>query len=223
MAAARGRRTVEPPPGDGSVPPAVRRAAARRRAERARADARAAARCGPGHRRSVRSGLAAEVGELDEPRRCARSTSCSPGPGAAGRRAAALRLPPPGGPPRGLCGRAGGLASRRSRPCGAALERRGAGPVERAHHVEHAADRGDEQAIALLERRRRASCSRPRRRRRRATTPPRCGCSPTRSEARTSVQARLAEAQAAAGDASGARETLLDALRYRRRPRTGCA
>ena len=32
----------------------------------------------------------------------------------------------------------------------AALERRGAGPVERAHHVEHAARPGDEDAIALL-------------------------------------------------------------------------
>jgi DNA-binding NarL/FixJ family response regulator len=32
----------------------------------------------------------------------------------------------------------------------AALERRGAGPVERAHHVEHAAQRGDRAAIELL-------------------------------------------------------------------------
>ena len=32
----------------------------------------------------------------------------------------------------------------------AALERRGAGPVERAHHVEHAARRGDRAAAALL-------------------------------------------------------------------------
>ena len=32
------------------------------------------------------------------------------------------------------------------------LERRGAGPVERAHHVEHAAHPGDEEAIELLSR-----------------------------------------------------------------------
>jgi ATP/maltotriose-dependent transcriptional regulator MalT len=32
----------------------------------------------------------------------------------------------------------------------AALERRGAGPVERAHHVEHAAERGDRAAVDLL-------------------------------------------------------------------------
>jgi DNA-binding NarL/FixJ family response regulator len=95
------------------------------------------------------------------------------------------------------------------------LEIRGAGPVERAHHVEQAAGRGDEQAIALL-------CGAARELQSLApATAARFHAAalrllPDRPEERarrTPIQARLAEAQAAAGDAAGARETLLDALR----------
>ena len=96
-----------------------------------------------------------------------------------------------------------------------ALERHGAGVVTRAHHVEHAARPGDEQAIALL-----------------ATAAGELQSSapgtaahfqaaalrlladrPEHRERRTKMLALLADAQAAAGDAVAARETLLDALR----------
>ena len=83
--------------------------------------------------------------------------------------------------------------------------------MERAHHVEHAAARGDEQAIALLSAAARELQSPA------PATAARFHAAalrllPDRSAARTPVQARLAEAQAAAGDAAAARATLLDAL-----------
>ena len=95
------------------------------------------------------------------------------------------------------------------------LELRGAGPVERAHHVEQAAGRGDEEAIALLSAAARELQSLA------PATAARFHAAalrllPDRPEdraRRTPIQSRLAEAQAAAGDAAGARETLLDALR----------
>ena len=93
----------------------------------------------------------------------------------------------------------------------AALERRGAGPVERAHHVEQAAAPGDEAAIALLCTAADALHS-----------PAPASAARYRAAAlrlmpagpgRTPLELRLADAQAAAGDAAGARETLLEALR----------
>jgi DNA-binding NarL/FixJ family response regulator len=93
----------------------------------------------------------------------------------------------------------------------AALERHGAGPVARAHHVEQAAGPGDEDAIALLSAAA-AALQAPA-----PATAARYHAAALRllpdGAARTPLQARLAEAQAAAGDAAGARETLLDALR----------
>ena len=90
------------------------------------------------------------------------------------------------------------------------LERRGAGPVERAHHVEQAAARGDAAAAALL-----AEAAA----RLRATAPGRAAellaaalaLLPDAHADRATLPARLADAQAASGDAAGARETLLAA------------
>ena len=53
-------------------------------------------------------------------------------------------------PPRRLRGRPGAWRLQAHARAAAALERRGAGPVERAHHVEHAARRGDRAAVGLL-------------------------------------------------------------------------
>ena len=66
----------------------------------------------------------------------------------------------------------------------AALARRGAGPVERAHHVEHAARRGDRAAIDLLADAAAGCSSRPRPRRR-ATSRALCGCCRTTPTRRT--------------------------------------
>ena len=94
----------------------------------------------------------------------------------------------------------------------AALERRGAGPVERAHHVEQAASRGDEAAIALL-----GAAARELQSPAPATAARFHAAAlrllPDGAAERTAIEARLADAQAAAGDAAGARETLLGALR----------
>ena len=94
----------------------------------------------------------------------------------------------------------------------AALERRGAGPVERAHHVEQAARRGDGAAIALL-----AAAARELQSPAPATAARFHAAAlrllPDGASERTAIEARLADAQAAAGDAAGARETLLGALR----------
>jgi hypothetical protein len=88
----------------------------------------------------------------------------------------------------------------------------GAGAVERAHHVEQAAGAGDEAAIALLSEAAVALQSPA------PATAARYHAAalrlmPAGAEGRTRVQLRLSEAQAAAGDAAGARDTLLDALR----------
>jgi DNA-binding CsgD family transcriptional regulator len=97
----------------------------------------------------------------------------------------------------------------------AALERAGAGPVERAHHVEHAAGPGDEEAIDVL-----AAAARE------LQSPAPAAAArfhaaamrllpdrPEHRDRRARMQGLLAEAQAAAGDPVGARATLLDALR----------
>ena len=93
----------------------------------------------------------------------------------------------------------------------AALERRGAGPVERAHHVEQAAAPGDEAAIALL------SAAADELHSPAPATSARYRAAALRlmpgGAARTPAELRLADAQAAAGDATGARGTLLEALR----------
>ena len=93
-----------------------------------------------------------------------------------------------------------------------ALECRGAGPVERAHHVEQAASRGDEAAIALL-----GAAARELQSPAPATAARFHAATlrllPDGAGERTAIEARLADAQAAAGDAAGARETLLGALR----------
>ena len=93
-----------------------------------------------------------------------------------------------------------------------ALARRGAGPVERAHHVEFAAVPGDAAAIALLtEAAEELQGPAP-------ATAARFQAAavrllPDAAEERPRMQARLADAQAAAGDALAARATLLEALR----------
>ena len=96
-----------------------------------------------------------------------------------------------------------------------ALERQGAGPVERAYHVEHAARPGDEHAIGLLA----AAAGE-------LQSPAPAAAArfhaaalrllPDRPEAperRREMQRLLADAQAASGDPVAARETLLEALR----------
>ncbi len=92
----------------------------------------------------------------------------------------------------------------------AALERRGAGVVPRAHHVEQAAAPGDDAAIALLSlAAAELQSPAPFIAARYYAAALRLTPDPAR---RTPLQARLADAQSAAGDAAGARETLLDAL-----------
>jgi DNA-binding NarL/FixJ family response regulator len=93
-----------------------------------------------------------------------------------------------------------------------ALRRRGAGAAERAHHVERSAGPGDDAAIALL----RAAAEELH-----APAPATAArffaaalrLLPEGAPARTELHSRLADAQAAAGDAAAARQTLLDALR----------
>ena len=95
-----------------------------------------------------------------------------------------------------------------------ALEHRGAGVVVRAHHVEHAANAVDEPSITLLTEAARAL---------HAPAPASAAryyravlrLLPDRGEnraRRARLEGALADAQEAAGDASGARETLLSAL-----------
>jgi len=93
-----------------------------------------------------------------------------------------------------------------------ALERLGAGPVRRAHHVEHAARPGDARAIDLLSgAARELHAPAP-------ATAARFHAAALRllpdnaEQRRTRMQALLADAQAAAGDAVAARETLIGAL-----------
>jgi ATP/maltotriose-dependent transcriptional regulator MalT len=94
-----------------------------------------------------------------------------------------------------------------------ALERRGAGPVQRAHHVEHAARPGDEDAIALLTTAAtELHALAPRIAARFHATALRLLPDHAAEDERSRRQRSLADAQAAAGDPAGARETLLDAL-----------
>jgi DNA-binding NarL/FixJ family response regulator len=96
-----------------------------------------------------------------------------------------------------------------------ALERRGAGTVVRAHHVEHAARPGDADAIELLARAA-SELQSPA-----PATAARFHAAALRllpdgielRERRARMQVLLADAQAAAGDARSARETLVAALR----------
>jgi DNA-binding CsgD family transcriptional regulator/tetratricopeptide (TPR) repeat protein len=88
----------------------------------------------------------------------------------------------------------------------AALERRGAGVVARAHHVEHAAEPGDAAAAALLaEAARELQGPAP-------ASAARFHAAALRLVPDRAIQVALAEAQSAAGDAGAARATLLDAL-----------
>jgi ATP/maltotriose-dependent transcriptional regulator MalT len=99
-----------------------------------------------------------------------------------------------------------------------ALERHGAGVVARAHHVEHSAAVGDEAAIALLGAAA-AELQSPA-----PATAARFHAAalrfladrPENGARRAQMQRLLADAQAAAGDAIGARDTLLDGLRTAR-------
>jgi ATP/maltotriose-dependent transcriptional regulator MalT len=99
-----------------------------------------------------------------------------------------------------------------------ALEQRGAGPAERAHHVEHAASPGDERAIDLLATAARGLQSPAPAVAARFHTaalrllPER----PENHERRTRMLRLLADAQAASGEPVAARETLLEALRAAR-------
>ena len=107
----------------------------------------------------------------------------------------------------------------------AALERRGAGPVQRAHHVEHAARPGDEDAIALL------SAAADELQAPAPATAARFHAAalrllpdhPAQQARRSRLQRLLADAQAAAGDPPAARETLLDALQTARARRAAGA
>ncbi|MDA0169387.1 AAA family ATPase, partial [Solirubrobacter taibaiensis] len=92
-----------------------------------------------------------------------------------------------------------------------ALQARGAGPVQRAHHVEHAARPGDEDAISVL------TAAATQLQSPAPATAARFHAAalrllPDDGEQRGGRQRRLADAQAAAGDPAGARQTLLDAL-----------
>ena len=139
---------------------AERRPGAARRGRRARGgDRRAAPRrprgCSTGPPSSAtrsRPASPPRSPSSTRPTRSARSTCCSPGTGAARRRAPPLRVPAPGRAARGLRGRARRLAARRPRPRRIARWSAAApGLVQRAHHVEHAAGPGDEEAIAVLD------------------------------------------------------------------------
>ena len=96
----------------------------------------------------------------------------------------------------------------------AALERRGAGIVARAHHVEHAAQPGDEPALATLETAARELHGRaPASAARFLATALRLVPEGHR-ERRMRIHVALAEAQSASGNPEGARATLLDALAH---------
>jgi ATP/maltotriose-dependent transcriptional regulator MalT len=93
-----------------------------------------------------------------------------------------------------------------------ALDRGGAGPVRLAHHIEHAARPGDIGAIELL-----SSAAEQLQSPAPATAArfyaAALRLAPAQAPGRVRVQARLADAQAAAGDPGAARATLLEALR----------
>ena len=153
--------------------------------------------------------LAAEVAELGSRSAASTTSSRARSSGTAARRGAS----PSGNP---SCGtrctrrrRAGG-GSARTRARRRALERRGAGAIERAHHVEQAAVPGDEAAIALLlEAAESLQSPAP-------ATAARYFAAALRlmpEGGADAGRARLADAQMAGGDAAGALATLLDALR----------
>jgi DNA-binding CsgD family transcriptional regulator len=92
-----------------------------------------------------------------------------------------------------------------------ALERQGAGPVQRAHHVEQSAAPGDADAVSLL------TVAAEELRPLAPAAAARWYAAALRllpdTADRVGLRARLADAQAAGGDPLGARTTLLDALR----------
>jgi AAA ATPase domain len=96
-----------------------------------------------------------------------------------------------------------------------ALEHSGAGPVERAHHVEQAARPGDEEAIELLT----AAAGSLRAPAPASAAKFHCAAlrllpdSPEQAERRTRMQTLVAEAQTAAGQPAGALAALVEALR----------
>jgi ATP/maltotriose-dependent transcriptional regulator MalT len=94
----------------------------------------------------------------------------------------------------------------------AELARRGGGPVQRAHHVEHAASAGDEEAIALLSAAAdELSSPAPATAARFYAAALRLLPDAQRSR-RVVLRSRLADAQAAGGDPLAARSTLLEAF-----------
>jgi ATP/maltotriose-dependent transcriptional regulator MalT len=96
-----------------------------------------------------------------------------------------------------------------------ALAVRGAGAVERAHHVAHAAVPGDDRAVALLSEAA-AELQGPApaiAARFHAAALALVPDTPEQRPQRARLQARLADAQAAGGDPAAARRTLIDALR----------
>ena len=92
--------------------------------------------------------------------------------------------------------------------------------MQRAHHVEHAARPGDEEAVALLGDGGATSCRRPAPAAAARFYAAALRLLPDGRDARGGRGCRrLADAQAAAGDPAAARATLLDALATRRRRR----
>ena len=208
LARGRGAGKLE---SDGSVPPAVAAALAAEIGELPRGARRlldAAAVVGD----PFEAGIAAEVAELDESDALAALDvlllKALVRPGGAPRRFAfrhpvvrhAVYEAAPGGWRLGAHGRAD-----------RALARRDVGVVQRAHHVEHAAGPGDEEAIAVLD------AAATELRSLAPATAARLLAAVLRllpdGRARAPVEIRLADAQAAAGDATGSRDTLLAALR----------
>jgi DNA-binding NarL/FixJ family response regulator len=214
LARARGAAGAAPA-ADGSVPPAVAAAIAAELdalAPPARRLLDAAAIAGD----PFEIGLAASVAELDEPAALAALDELL-----------ACAMVRPTGAPRRFAFRhpvvrhavyaatPGGWRIAAHARAADALERAGAGPVERAHHVEHAAAPGDERAVALL-----AAAAE------QLQSPAPAAAArfhaaairllPERvedRERRARMQQLLADAQAAAGDQPEAHATLLEALR----------
>ena len=189
---------------------------------------------------AVRAALAAELAALgDDARRLLDAAAVGGDPFETGFAAAVAELPedralralddllgralvrPAGGGPRFAfrhpvvrhavyTGTAGGWRLGAHARAAAELERRGAGPVERAHHVERSAARGDAAAAAVL-----AEAGG----RLRATAPGRAAqlyaaalaLLPDGHAERAGLRGRLADAQAASGDAVSARATLVAA------------
>jgi DNA-binding CsgD family transcriptional regulator len=215
--------------GDGAVPPAVAAALAAELGGLG-ADARRLLEAGAVVGDPFDVDLAAEVAEMGDMSASPPGFASPPSPGAAAAALSALDdlllrgLVREGGAPRRFAFRhpvvrhavyeaaPGGWRLGAHGRAAEALARRGAGPVERAHHVEQAAGAGDEAAIALLSE---AAVA--------LQSPAPAAAAryyaaalrlmPAGAEGRTRLQLRLSDAQAAAGDAAGARETLLDALR----------